>query len=166
MITRAAATVRQPILVCRKSINLTDFTNNKMTFYIVLIGLFELLNIILYKVVKEHAKETPKERICVVPTRRKPKPNKSGHSPVPLVGTYCRLSAHIAACRHILPLVGTYSLLRFLRAFAKRQALISSLPSHPYRARFYCLTLTCVLTSTVGFVQPLSPPCISFAVWR
>jgi len=84
MITRAAATVRQPILVCRKSINLTDFTNNKMTFYIVLIGLFELLNIILYKVVKEHAKETPKERICVVPTRRKPKSNKSGHSPVPL----------------------------------------------------------------------------------
>ena len=146
MITRAAATVRQPILVCRKSINLTDFTNNKMTFYIVLIGLFELLNIILYKVVKEHAKETPKERICVVPTRRKPKSNKSGHSPVPLVGTY--------------------SLLRFLRAFAKRQALISSLPSHPHRARFYCLTLTCVLTSTVGFVQPLSPPCISFAVWR
>lgn len=146
MITRAAATVRQPILVCRKSINLTDFTNNKMTFYIVLICLFELLNIILYKVVKEHAKETPKERICVVPTRRKPKPNKSGHSPVPLVGTY--------------------SLLRFLRAFAKRQALISSLPSHPHRARFYCLTLTCVLTSTVGFVQPLSPPCISFAVWR
>ena len=71
-----------------------------------------------------------------------------------------------AACRHILPLVGTYSLLRFLRAFAKRQALISSLPSHPHRARFYCLTLTCVLTSTVGFVQPLSPPCISFAVWR
>ena len=53
-----------------------------------------------------------------------------------------------------------------LRAFAKRQALISSLPSHPHRARFYCLTLTCVLTSTVGFVQPLSPPCISFAVWR
>ena len=101
MITRAAATVRQPILVCRKSINLTDFTNNKMTFYIVLIGLFELLNIILYKVVKEHAKETPKERICVVPTRRKPKSNKSGHSPMPLVGTYCRLSAHIAACRHI-----------------------------------------------------------------
>ena len=146
MITRAAATVRQPILVCRKSINLTDFTNNKMTFYIVLIGLFELLNIILYKVVKEHAKETPKERICVVPTRRKPKPNKSGHSPVPLVGTY--------------------SLLQFLRAFAKRQALISSLPSHPHRARFYCLALTCVLTSTVGFVQPLSPPCISFAVWR
>ena len=62
--------------------------------------------------------------------------------------------------------IGTYSLLRFLRAFAKRQALISSLPSHPHRARFYCLTLTCVLTSTVGFVQPLSPPCISFAVWR
>ena len=54
----------------------------------------------------------------------------------------------------------------FPRAFAKRQALISSLPSHPHRARFYCLALTCVLTSTVGFVQPLSPPCISFAVWR
>ena len=76
MIIRAAATVRQPILVCRKSINLTDFTNNKMTFYIVLIGLFELLNIILYKVVKEYAKETPKERGW------KPKPNKSGHSPL------------------------------------------------------------------------------------
>ena len=104
MITRAAATVRQPILVCRKSINLTDFTNNKMTFYIVLIGLFELLNIILYKVVKEHAKETPKERICVVPTRRKPKPNKSGHSPVPLVGTYCRLSAHILSYGFSVPL--------------------------------------------------------------
>ena len=35
-----------------------------------------------------NAKETPKERICVVPTHRKPKPNKSGHSLVPL-------SAHI-----------------------------------------------------------------------
>ena len=96
MITRAAATVRQPILVCRKSINLTDFTNNKMTFYIVLIGLFELLNIILYKVVKEHAKETPKERICVVPTHRKPKPNKSGHSLVPL-------SAHILSYGFSMP---------------------------------------------------------------
>ncbi len=75
-----------------------------MTFYIVLIGLFELLNIILYKVVKEHAKETPKERICVVPTRRKPKSNKSGHSPVPLVGTYCRLSAHILSYGFSVPL--------------------------------------------------------------
>ena len=53
-----------------------------------LIGLFKLLNTVFLKAVNEQAKETPKERICVVPTHRKPKPNKSGHSLVPL-------SAHI-----------------------------------------------------------------------
>ena len=63
-----------------------------------------------------NAKETPKERICVVPTHRKPKLYKSGHSLVPL-------SAHILSYGFSMP--------------CKRQALIFSLPSHPHQARFY-----------------------------
>ena len=71
-----------------------------------------------------HAKETPKWRICVVPTHRKPKPNKSGHSLVPL-------SAHILPYGFSMP--------------CKRQALTSSLPSHPHQARFYRCALICFI---------------------
>ena len=60
-------------------------------------------------------------RDCVGTTQRKPKPNKSGHSLVPL-------SAHILPYGFSMP--------------CKRQALISSLPPHPHRARFYrCVSI-------------------------
>ena len=57
-----------------------------------------------------NAKETPKERICVVPTRQKPKPNKSGHSLVPP-------SAHILSYSFSMP--------------CKRQALLFPTLSPP-----------------------------------
>ena len=75
-----------------------------------------------------NAKGTPKERICVVPTHRKPKPNKSGHSLVPL-------SAHILPYGFSMP--------------CKRQALISSLPPHPNYARFYSSALTVLFVSFI-----------------
>ena len=75
-----------------------------------------------------NAKETPKERICVVPTHRKPKPNKSGHSLVP-------------PSAHILPYVFSVP--------CKRQALIFSLPSHPHQARFYRCALICFIVSFI-----------------
>ena len=54
------------------------------------------------------------------------KPNKSGHSLVPL-------SAHILPYGFSVP--------------CKRQALISSLPSHPNFARFYSYALTFLFDS-------------------
>ena len=53
--------------------------------------------------------------------------------PVPLVGTYCRLSAHIAACRHILPLRHIFPLM-VSPCLCKRQAL--TLPYTPIPIRF------------------------------
>jgi hypothetical protein len=76
----------------------------------VLIGLFKLLNTVFLKAVNEQAKETPKEE------GGEPNPTKAGIPP-------CRLSAHILSYGFFMP--------------CKRQALISSLPSHPNFARFY-----------------------------
>ena len=69
-----------------------------------------------------NAKETPNERICVVPTRGKLKPYKSGHSPVPPVGTY--------------------SLLRFLHALQKASThLFPTLSPPPSPLLPLCLNL-------------------------
>ena len=67
-------------------------------------------------------------RDCVGTTQRKPKPNKSGHSLVPP-------SAHILPYGFSVP--------------CKRQALISSLPSHPHQARFYRCVLICFIVSFI-----------------
>ena len=71
-----------------------------------------------------HAKETPKGR------GGKVKPYKSGHSLVPP-------SAHILSYGFSMP--------------CKRQALISSLPSHPHQARFYRCVLSFLFVSCIEY---------------
>ena len=94
-----------------------------------------------------NAKETPKGRICVVPTHRKPKPYKSGHSLVPswhifspTVSTCLAKGKHSSLPYPLTPTKLTFATCIVLTFILKNHSLKAHLPHHTSARRHAMLT--------------------------
>ena len=103
--------------------------------------------IVLILFVRTNAKETPKGRICVVPTHRKPKPNKSGHSLVPSWHIFSpTVSPCLAKGKHssfpypLTPTKLTFATCIVLTFIFKNHSLKVHLPHHTSACRHVMLT--------------------------
>ena len=103
--------------------------------------------IVLILFVRTNANETPKGRICVVPTHRKPKPYKSGHSLVPswhifspTVSTCLAKGKHSSLPYPLTPTKLTFATCIVLTFIFKNHSLKVHLPHHTSARRHAMLT--------------------------